>query len=249
MLRNPRPSKLMLLVSPAAALALSCAGASLVNVWRDPEYSTPAMRHVLIVAMNHDPAARRLWEDGFVLELGKHGVTAVPSYRQFPDAVPDTERVVEAVRQDKYDGVLITHRLATETERRYVPGYRTVEPYTVLSPWGRYATYYREVFHHGHTETDRVVRHQTDVWSTSSGDRMVWTGVGEVMDPSSGEAINREIAKRVVPELAQDGIIPRGRSFEHREAAGSMSSPGARRGASASSPAPPRAAPRRDPVG
>jgi len=30
------------------------------------------------------------------------------------------------------------------------------------------------------------------------------------MDPASGEAIHREIARRVVPELVRDGLIPSG---------------------------------------
>lgn len=210
-----RKSALWLLVLLPIPLVLSCAGASLVNEWRDPSYSDFPMTHLLIVAMSHDPSTRRLWEDGFVFELEKRGVTAEPSYRLFPDAAPDTERLIAAVRQDGFDGVLLTHRLATQVERHYVPGIQTVEPYTVFNRWGHYETFYREVDHHGTTETDRVVRHQTDLWSTSGGDRMVWSAIGEVIDPGSGEAIHREIAKRVVPELAQERLIPNGRSSEH----------------------------------
>lgn len=148
------PALRILLFLPVC-LILSCAGANLVNVWKDPRYSSP-MTNLLIVTMSPNAAMRRLWEDDFVFELEKHGVTATPSYRLFPDAVPDTEQVIEAVRQGGYEGVLVTHRLPTETERRYVPGYRSWEPVIFLSPWGHYATYYREVVHRGYSETDRA---------------------------------------------------------------------------------------------
>jgi hypothetical protein len=192
----------------AACLSLSCAEASLVNVWKDPTQPADPMRHVFVVAMSGNAAMRRLWEDGFVFELEKHGVAAAPSYREFPDAVPDTAQVVGAVRAGDYDGVIVTHRLPTQTERHYVPGFRSYEPLTVYSPWGHYATYYEDVYHRGYVETDRIVRYQTDLLSTASQDRMVWTAVGEVLDPTSGEAIQREIAKTVIPKLARERLIP-----------------------------------------
>jgi hypothetical protein len=211
--RKPSRTAAVLLIA-SSALVLSCAGATLVDVWRDPDFRTAPLNDVLIVSMSGNAASRRLWEDGLVSELAKHGVGATPSYREFPSAVPDSDQVIDAVRHGGYDGAIVTHRLPTEQERHYVPGYRTLRPVTVLNPWGYYATYYREVVHPGHVETDRVVRHQTDVWSTGKGgDRLIWTGVGEVIDPSSREAVRREIARTVVPELARENIIPSGRAF------------------------------------
>jgi len=60
-------------------MMLGCVSTSyLSNMWRDPSYQLGPMQNMLIVAMKKDPVRRRLWEDGFVAALGKHGVAATP---------------------------------------------------------------------------------------------------------------------------------------------------------------------------
>ena len=195
-----------------AALSLSGCGASssLVNMWRDPTFSQTPMTKVFVIAVKRDPAQRRIWEDGFVGELAKRGVTAAPSYRFFSNELPDTQQVTDVVQREGFDGVLVTHRLPTATNSYYVPGYVSTMPRTRYDPWsGTYYTYYRRVYEPGYTETERIVRYQTDVWSTGEGGKMVWTGTSESIDPSSGQDVNREISALIVPELARAGILPR----------------------------------------
>src|SRR5258708_5676063 len=76
---------------------------TLSNMWRDPSFESAPMKKVFIIAVRKDPVRRRLWEDGFVTELGKHGVTATPSYKLFPDALPDTAQSIEAIRTNGFD--------------------------------------------------------------------------------------------------------------------------------------------------
>jgi hypothetical protein len=191
-------------------MALAACGSSsgLFNMWKDPTFNKP-MEHVLVIAMKDQATRRRVWEDNLVSNLAAHGVDAVPSYRLFPDAVPDTESVRDAVRRERFDGVFIVHRLATEANERFVPGYRTTEPVTRYDPWARrYVTWYADVYHEGHTETDRVVRHQVDVWTTADGGHPVWIGTGEVLNPDSGDEVRKEVTKLIIPELAKQGVIP-----------------------------------------
>ena len=117
---------------------------------------------------------------------------------------------VEVVKRENFDGVLVTHKLTTETNTYYVPGYVTTVPRTHIDPWtGSYSTYYRRIYEPGYTETERVVRYQTDVWSTAEGGKMVWTGTSESIDPNSSQEVNREISAMIVPELMRAGILPR----------------------------------------
>lgn len=204
------------LCSPALHLVVigvtlaSCAGSELVNMWKDPAYPETPMVNMLVITLKQDPVRRRMWEDRFVKELSKRGVTATPSYRLFEQALPDTQQVIDAVRTHGYDGVLVTHKLQTESETRYVPGYTTNEPVTVRAPGsGWYYTYYRDVHYPGYTETDSVVSYETHVWSTKDGGRMVWAGTSQSVNPSSSEQVNREISKLIVPELAHKNVIPR----------------------------------------
>jgi len=56
-------------------------------------------------------------------------------------------------------------------------------------------------------ETDRIVRNRVDVWSTRRNWRLVWSGTTESINPTSSAAVNRQIAKLIVPELLSQGII------------------------------------------
>jgi hypothetical protein len=196
------------LVTLAVTLT-ACAGSELVNLWKDPVYPEKPMTNMMIIALEQDPARRRMWEDRFVARLAKRNVTATPSYRLFEQALPDTQQVIEAVRAKGFDGVLVTHKLQTKAETRYVPGYTTTEPVTLRSPWsGWYHTYYTDVYHPGYAETDSVVSYETHVWSTQDGGRMVWAGTSQTVNPSSSEEVNREISKLIVPELSRMRVIP-----------------------------------------
>lgn len=200
-----------ILAISTAALALVIAGCgsstSLVNMWKDPNAPAP-MRNVLVIAVQRDQAMRRIWEDGFTNELKEHRVSAVPSYQLFPGDLPDTQHVIESVRSQGFDAVLITHGLGTETNSRYVPGYVTTAPAMGYDAWyGVYYTYYRHIYEPGYVETQRVVRCETDVWMTGPQSRLVWTGTTESIDPSSSVSVNRHISDKIVPELVRIGVL------------------------------------------
>lgn len=194
-------------VLSALPVLSGCGGAHLANMWRDPTFSAP-MRNVFVVALKEDPSNRRLWEDELVKELTEAGTVGVPSYRLFPNAVPDTQDVAQAVRQDKYDGVLIVFSKEPETSETYVPGYVTTQPITRINPWSsRWLTYYVQVESPGYYETFTTLRDQVDLWTTGQEARLVWSGTGEVIDPANAHDVRDAVADRIVPELAKAGII------------------------------------------
>jgi hypothetical protein len=191
-------------------LAIAGCGTSsqLVNTWSDPSFRDGPMSRVLVLGMVRDPARRRTWEDRFVAELEKNGVDATPSYRVFPNALPDTNAIIDVVNRKGYDGFIVTSRLPTRTRTAYVPGRVESYPVTRYSPWRRaYVTYWNDLYYPGYVETERVVRYRTDVWSMAADGRLVWSGTTEIFDPSSSRSVNREIAERIVPALAKGGIV------------------------------------------
>ncbi|HEY2924832.1 MAG TPA: hypothetical protein VGJ98_07675 [Candidatus Eisenbacteria bacterium] len=207
-----RPRWALLLVACAAAGILGgcSSGTQLVDMWKDPTAPSTPIRKMLVVAIRKDPLSRRIWEDGFVTALEKRGVTATPSYNMFPNAAPDTVQIERAVREHEFDGVLLTHRLGATTQTTYVPGYTRLEPVWVRSRWSNaYHTYWREVYEPGYTETDQVVRHRVDVWSTAGGWRLVWSGTTESINPNSSRDVNVQITKLIIPELLTQGVIAR----------------------------------------
>ena len=206
--RHPR-SRHILAAALGAALLGSCAASSnLVDMWKDPEAPNQPVRDVFVVVVQRDAITRRIWEDAFVKELDRRGVSATPSYRAFPAAPPDTDQIDRAVNQRGYDGVFIVHRLTTERRRNYVPGYVTTVPVTRFSRWGNaYHTYYHEIYQPGYVENQRVVRYQINVWSAAVEGQMIWSGTTETIDPTSARDASKELSRLVVPELARAGVL------------------------------------------
>ncbi|HEX5032102.1 MAG TPA: hypothetical protein VFX78_11670 [Candidatus Eisenbacteria bacterium] len=190
---------------------LGCASSTtLTNMWRDPQYSRP-MHGVLVIGMLRNPAARRNWEDQMVGELSARGVNASPSYQMFPGELPDTDAVITGVRRQGFDGVMLIHPLGFQSQSHYVPGYVRTVPSLGYNPWyGVYYNYYRHIYEPGYVETEQVVRHQIDVYSTGSSGRLVWTGTSESVDPASREQVRQKVATKVVAELASAGVIGKG---------------------------------------
>ena len=191
-------------------LAGGCAAnARLSNLWRDPEYHA-SLQHVYVVAMRRDPAQRRIMEESFVDAFARHGVEASPSYRDFPTTLPDTTQMLDAVDRGHFDGVMVVSRLDTRLVRNFVPGYVATRTYLGWNRWaGRYQTYYAEVVEPGDVETERVVRHRVDLWATAHGGDMVWTATGNQVDPTSSRDVNEGLTRKVVHELAEQGIVPK----------------------------------------
>jgi len=166
------------------------------------------MTNMIVIAVKKNPLHRRLWEDGFAAEFAKHGVAVTPSYRLWPNDLPDTADVVAEVRKDNYDGVLIVSRMATEYSTTDVPGYATKTPVVTYDQWrNEYSTTYEREYHPTRVDSTKIIRHLIDVWTTKKPGHMIWTGTGETIDPSSSKEVNGEIVDLISPELVNQGII------------------------------------------
>jgi hypothetical protein len=198
-------------VSVVLLLAGCAASADLTDIWTDPNANGTSIHRAFVFAMERDPAKRRIMEDAFAASLIKHGVEVQPSYRSFPSSVPDEDVIQDAIEHGGYDGVIAISRLDTKTETNYVPGYVSTEPRTHYDAWtGRYRTFWVDVHHPGYMESDEVARRRVDVWRPigPNGEAdLVWTAVGEVVDPTSSADVSRNLVERVVPELTRIRLL------------------------------------------
>jgi len=210
-LHSVRPRTALIAGLAALALLGGCAASTeLSDMWRDPDFQGPPLRNVVVIAMRRNSVQRRLWEDGFASEFDRYGVRATPSYKLFPEQLPDTSEMMGAIADRGFDGVLITRRAGTGTERHYVPGYVTARPVTYRSPWtGWYHTAWADVYQPGYVETDRLVYNDVELWDLRDEGGMVWAGTTHTVNPSSGQEVNHEISKVILPELDKQGFIQR----------------------------------------
>ncbi len=163
---------------------------------------------MLVISVGKNSVQRRIWEDAFGSALAKHDVAATLSYRLFPDAVPDTNQVIQVVQSNGFDGILITRWLPSETKAQYMQGYVTKEQDMRYDRRrDRFVTYYKEVEHAGYVDSQKVDIRGIDVWTTKNEGRMIWSATSKTPEPSSVEEGRPEIVKLVISELTRRNII------------------------------------------
>lgn len=189
-------------------LMVGCSSSKLVDIWSDSSFEPPSLNKMLVISVGKNPAQRRIWEDAFSVELARHDVAATPSYRLFPDAVPDSNQVIQIVRSNGFDGILINRWLPSETKTQYLQGYVTKEADTRYDRrTDRFVTYYRDIEHAGYVDSQKVDIRAIDVWTTKNEGQMIWSATSKTPEPNSVQAVRPEIVKLVVSELTRQGII------------------------------------------
>jgi hypothetical protein len=190
------------------ALMAGCASSELVEVWSDSTFHGPALHRILVMSVSKNAVQRRIWEDAFSAGLARRDVAASASYREFPDAVPDTDKVERVVRSNNYDGVLVIRRLPTETTTQYLQGYMTKEQDMRYDRRrDKFVTYYRDIEHGGYVDSLKVDIRAIDVWTTENEGHMVWSATCETPEPNSAREVRPEIVKLVMSALTREGII------------------------------------------
>ena len=190
------------------SMEFGCASSYLVDIWHDPGIKAPPLGKMLVIAVRKDATKRRIWEDAFSEELGKHGVTATSSYSLFPDAPPDTSQVKSTVQANGFDAILVVLRLPQETNKQYVKGYSTTAQFERYSTyWQRYITYYQEIDHPGYIDSQTVGIHAIDVTTTGNDGKLIWSATSRTPEPGSVPDVQRGIAGLVISDLAKRNII------------------------------------------
>jgi hypothetical protein len=186
----------------------SCSSSILVDKWSDPTFNGSPLDNILIIAVMNNPVQRRIWEDAFSAELSKHGVNSTSSYHLFPDALPDTNQVVEVIRKNNFEGLLVTRSIEPETKTNYVEPTVTTEQiarYSNLKK--RFVTYYKNVEHPGYVQSQTINRRTIDIWVIRDEGRMIWSATSNTPELNTAEAVQKDIADLVIPELVSSAII------------------------------------------
>jgi hypothetical protein len=190
------------------ALMAGCATSELIDKWSDSSFRGPSLKKVLVISVSLNPMQRHNWEDAFSVELATHNVAGTPSYRVFPDAVPDTNQVMQIIRSDGFDGVLVIRRLPAETTTEFVPRYTTSQKRMRYYPQtDRLMTYYAVIHHDAYIDTEKVDIRSIDVWATRNDGQMIWSATSETPEPNSLKIVRPEIVNLVLSELTKQHII------------------------------------------
>lgn len=188
-----------------------CSSSILVNEWSNPSFRVPPLKKILVIDITKNSSKRQIWEDAFSDEFSEYGVHATSSYRLFPDLLPDTAQVLEAIHKEGFDAILVTRVLLPDTSSDYVDSSVTIEHVRRYNLRTGYYTYYRMyVQHPGYLESQITRRRSIEVWATGKGGRLIWSATSNTPAMRTLEAVRDNIAGLVVPELTRLHIIKSG---------------------------------------
>jgi hypothetical protein len=193
------------------SLGVSCGAKTRVSSqWLSPDYKGGPMQKILVVGISETSLGRRTYEDRFAEALRDGGAEAVSSYQLLPTSDRLTKGQLEAVvREDGFDGVIVTRLLEVAEETTYVPPSTQVVPsygYGHGGYYGYYGRNYDVVHSPGYTRTTEIVRLETRLWNAADS-QLAWGITSETFDPTSTDAAIASVTKKLVQQLSKDGLL------------------------------------------
>ena len=196
----------------AAVLLLSgCASTAINAQWVNPQAGNRLpVKSVMVMGINRDSTARRIYEDAMVAQLGLRGVKAVQSYKLLPDDGPAEQQAIQAaVSQVGADAVLISRTISISNEVRVSPGY------VVGPPWGfgwpGFYGYYHSYWSAAYAFPPYVYTVQNVLVDTRLFDAkdylLLWSGSSTTVPTSSMQQTIQDFAKTITETLGKDKII------------------------------------------
>ena len=203
-MRFPRSAPLLFL---AMAVMLSGCGKSteLTHVWADPQGMDPPIDKMLIVGVTDEEAKRRSFEDQFVAELKKEGITAVSSAEAFGPGRKDSTIIHDYVVQNDIDAILVTRLLGVDTQQQYVAGTTYWQPSYYGGFYGYYNYGYSVYTTPGYWNEYTVLRLETIIYRSDA--QMLWAANSETFDPGSESSVISALANAVIMDLDRRNLL------------------------------------------
>ena len=190
---------------------LQADSSKLVFLWRNPNYTGPTFRNVLVLAINGQASARADFEDRLVKEITRPGLNAVPSYSLMPrpDATPINLNDLRGYVHDlKFDAIIASRLVKYEKKATEIQG----ADFPFLPYYGTFYGYYGAVspivYDPGYLRTDTEAQVETNFYSTAKPDgELIWSGTTDTIDPRSTANAIDGIVKALVKQFKKDKLI------------------------------------------
>jgi hypothetical protein len=189
-------------VALAAALVAGCASSTQMNgVWVDPDAGKRApVNNVLVIGINRDSTARRIYEDAIVAQFAARGIKAQPSYKLLPELGPVPPPGIEAtVRSAGADAVLVSRTVRVGTDLRVTPGH-SYGPAGFHGMWGGAFSTAPNVYAVQKVEVESRLFAVRDL-------ALLWSGSSTTNPASSMQQTISEFSTVLVKALAEAKLI------------------------------------------
>jgi hypothetical protein len=191
----------------AALVSAAAAKTKMVASTGDKQQEAPPKK-ILVLAIASDPIARAGYEDVIAGELSLRGANAVASHLSFPELPKERAPFEAKLTADGFDAVSITRLVGADSKIKVKEGHETyATDYQGMDYWGGYWYTYEKVFVPGYLQKETRVRARTDLWRTSGGGRLIWSGTSETLDPRTAAQAGREVGAAVAAAMAKAKVI------------------------------------------
>lgn len=201
----------VLLVAATLVLA-GCATSTQLNAqWVNPQAGNRLpVKNVVVMGINRDTTARRIYEDAMVAELAARGVKAQASYKVLPDDGPSSqEDIQKAVSGMGADGILVSRTVSVSDEVRVSPG-------TVMGPpwgfgWPGFYGYYHGMWSAAYLYPPTVYTVRNVLVDTRLFDAreqaVLWSGSSTTTPTGTMQTTISQFVKTIVEALGRDRVI------------------------------------------
>jgi hypothetical protein len=193
---------LLLFAAVTVALLVSCASTTEINgAWINPEAGKRSpVNNVLVIGINRDDTARRIYEDAIVAQLAVRGIKAQPSYKFLLELglVPPLD-IKSVVRNAGVDAVLVSRTVRVSTEIRVTPGHSD-GPAVFYRMWSGAFSTAPNVYTVQNVEVETRLFDVKDL-------ALLWSGSSTTNPTSSMQQTINEFATVLVKALAEAKVI------------------------------------------
>ncbi|MCE2611574.1 hypothetical protein LVD13_01230 [Flavobacteriaceae bacterium D16] len=212
--------KLRLVALLSIPLLLFSCGATMKHTWSKEGFSGKKFEKILVIGASRNLASRTTFENTTVQRLAENGIKAENSLSVIPPVQDlneiSEERIVKAVKDGGYDGVIVASLLDINTKDVVQSGTPVYGPmYAGRGYYGYgYGRYVYRSYNYMYTpdyyreqKTFVVETRLFDANAESVEQALVWSGQSNITDPSSFETGAASYAKTLVKSLLKYKVV------------------------------------------
>lgn len=202
----------ILVLTLSVFLLQGCGDTNVTGTWKKSNFVGGPFQNILVVGLTKDESGKSLWESVMADQLQQNGVKTTTSIKSFPgDNDITKEEVIEFVKENGMDGVLVTRLVNIVEEKAYYPpsgGYygRSYYGGPRYSHYNNFGSYYDTASTPGRTATFTSVILETNLYDVATQD-LVWTMSSDTFDPASTNKLAQSATKKVVQSMQKDNLI------------------------------------------
>lgn len=184
-------------------LITACTNTKITHSWLETEHNK-SYKHPMIIGISDSQQTRRIFENHFVSELKKQGITATPSFTLINSKQEMNRETVESVVQGTdIDAVLMTYLVAADIENRHHdsplnPGYSGSADTNQVS-----ATM---ISTRGRTSTTEIIKLKNDLYDVAS-QKLIWSTQTKTVAPESIDRVIIDVTAVLIDQLTDDDIL------------------------------------------